>query len=191
MLEKTGWREGEPLGPQIIHQKGRSIADEFRWENKHLPSRIKKEVKSEVERKEVEVIDLTLSDSDEGDPAGHEEGTVEDVAEEAEMDDTSLNHIPPSIPSGYERKALVTPLATVLKFDRLGIGLKPKFVGLGPNKAPQRRVTHNAAALALHIKAGEESRRQKKETGRGRRGFERTYRHEQEKRQLLWQYLNS
>ncbi|KAH6911389.1 hypothetical protein BKA70DRAFT_1267524 [Coprinopsis sp. MPI-PUGE-AT-0042] len=71
--------------------------------------------------------------------------------------------------SGHGGRALLAPIATVLKADRMGIGLKPKTIA-GPSGAyriPQKRVTHNAAAMAAHIRAGEELRRQKRDHGRG------------------------
>jgi len=86
-------------------------------------------------------------------------------------------------PSPYARKALLTPIATVLKSDRLGIGLKAKTVG--PYKASQKRVTHNAAALAAHVKAAEESRKRKQVFGRGHKGFERQRRRDEDKRKAL------
>jgi len=89
----------------------------------------------------------------------------------------------------YGRKALLTPIATVLKSDRLGIGLKAKTVG--PYKASRKRITHNAEALAAHIKAAEELKKKKGEFGRGRRGFERQHRKDSMKRQMMLAYLNS
>jgi len=82
---------------------------------------------------------------------------------------------------------LLTPIATVLKSDRLGIGLKAKTLGL--YKTSQKRVTHNAAALAAHVKAAEETRRRMKEHGRGRRGYEKQRRMEEERRKAMLAFL--
>jgi hypothetical protein len=96
----------------------------------------------------------------------------------------------PSPPQGegHGGKALLTPLPTVLKSDRLGIGLKAKT--FGPYKASQKRVTHNAAALAAHVKENEERKLFKQKVGRGSRGFARAEKRESEKRKGLLAYLN-
>jgi len=94
----------------------------------------------------------------------------------------------PSESTSHNRTALVTPLPTILKSDRLGIGLKAKTVG--PYKASQKRVTHNAAALAAHIKAAEEMKRQKKKLGHGRRGLARQHKQQVKERAELLAYMN-
>jgi len=86
------------------------------------------------------------------------------------------------------RKALVTPIATVLKSDRLGIGLKAKTVG--PYRASQKHITHNAAAMLAHTKAAEELRKQKKTNGRGHRAFARQRKVEEANRKGLLAYMN-
>ncbi|TFK74863.1 hypothetical protein BDN72DRAFT_636799 [Pluteus cervinus] len=210
MLEKTGWREGEPLGPDFRRPNRaglglkRRIADEsehgFGWgeETGSNGKRKEREVKKErievklgeediVELKGVDVIDLTVSDDEEDVEDDAEDDNsldIEDEDEEMEapQEDNS------STSTTYERKALIVPIGTVLKSDRLGIGLKAKTVG--PYKASKKRITHNSAALALHTKAADEARKRRETVGRGRRGFERQYKHEQEKRQRLWSYLN-
>lgn len=156
------------------------------------------------ELRSVDVIDLTLSDSDSdsGDAAtegsgasagatanqtnrqGHEAAAALEVS-----DGAPGGHMMPLDPSPYARKALLTPIATVLKSDRLGIGLKAKTVG--PYKASQKRVTHNTAALAAHVKAAEESRKRKQVFGRGHKGFERQRRKDEEKRKALLEELKS
>jgi len=70
-----------------------------------------------------------------------------------------------------------------LKSDRLGIGLKAQTVG--PYKQSKKRVTHNAAALAAHVRANEEMRRVKKLVGRGSKGFARLAKAETEQRRQL------
>ena len=87
------------------------------------------------------------------------------------------------------RKALLTPLPTVLKSDRLGIGLKARTEG--PYKASVKRITHNAAALADHYRQAEEARLRKKKWGKGKRGFARRDKEEQARRRNLLAYMNS
>ncbi|KAK7048430.1 hypothetical protein R3P38DRAFT_2764399 [Favolaschia claudopus] len=104
------------------------------------------------------------------------------------------NTLPPSMNEqiefeGSSRKALVTPIATVLKSDRLGIGLKAKTTG--PYKESQKRITHNAAAMAAHVKVAEALRKQKKLTGRGHRGFARKAKAESVNRRDLLAYMNA
>jgi hypothetical protein len=106
------------------------------------------------------VIDLTADDDD-------------DVSED--KDDTHV--------------ALITPLAPVLKADRLGIGLRAKTEG--PYRTSKRRITHGQAALAAHVRASEALRREKALHGRGRRAFARLDKRAQVERQDVLQYLNS
>lgn len=130
------------------------------------------------EVRKVDVIDLTLSDSEE------DEDELEDV-DDIEMDISSDAGTPQSsstVPS-HNPTALLTPIATVLKSDRLGIGLKAKTEG--PYKASKKRVTHNQAALAAHTKANEEMRRRKALFGRGTKSFARIAKAEAESRQRL------
>jgi len=214
MLQRSGWNEGEALGPDVIRRKPVNdiLPDEdilpsvpsIKGKGKSrltttVPSTDKRrvvEVKMEgfddvSELREVDVIDLTLSDSDASDEAD------EDDAPEDDLEDVSVKYeegtsgaemcIPPIDDSTYGRKALLTPIATVLKSDKLGIGLKAKTAG--PYKESQKRVTHSAAALAAHVKAAEESRLRKKRFGRGRRGFEKQHRKEEEHRKAMLSYL--
>ncbi|KAJ7644215.1 hypothetical protein FB45DRAFT_897246 [Roridomyces roridus] len=139
MLQNSGWSEGEALGVGS-------------------GPRLKKEVTDEV-------IDLTVSDSEDEDEA---------IATSPDME--------------ADRKALVTPLATVLKSDRLGIGLKAKTTG--PYRASQKRITHNAAAMLAHTKAAEESRKQKHTNGRGHRAFARQRKAEEATRRRQLAYMN-
>ncbi|KAF8645221.1 hypothetical protein AX16_008048 [Volvariella volvacea WC 439] len=282
MLSRTGWNEGEPLGPDEVRKRYGSstrtkrdlsleLEDDEVYQKRIKPSRKGKEkeiipnagVKKEiveadlggddeiVEMREVDVIDLTLSDSDsdidvhrpdptdpgdaertrgkmslkpdlgvratagdgEGcetvqpvDSSSHSEYRDEDVQDSSRYsprttsdpqrgDSTDAESVVTKLSAhlrsgaAYERKALITPLATVLKSDRLGIGLKAKTVG--PYKASQKRITHNAAALALHIRQSEEMRKKKRMYGRGKRGFDRHYKQEESTRQQMLSYLNS
>ena len=211
MLQKSGWSEGEPLGPYFarrqnsVHQEqGPGAGPSNLGKRKAAVVTRTTEIEIEgyddiVEIKKEQVIDLTVSDD--GESASSND---EDVSDEGVMeldDETPLPHNPPSASSnhtsvqsslphgeGHGGKALLTPLPTVLKSDRLGIGLKAKTVG--PFKASQKRVTRNAAALATHVKANEERRLFKQKVGRGSRGFARAEKSENEKRKNLLVYLN-
>jgi hypothetical protein len=141
----------------------------------------------------VPIIDLTRSD------------TEEDEDEEDDEDDRNNDWpVPPasthddptgstststtaSDPRGTQT-ALLTPLPTVLKSDRLGIGLKAKTEG--PYRSSVKRITHNAAALAAHLNAAEDMRRTQREIGKGRRAFARAERMERKRRQNLMAYLS-
>ncbi|PCH40226.1 hypothetical protein WOLCODRAFT_116915 [Wolfiporia cocos MD-104 SS10] len=185
MLQQSGWSEGEPLGAGVARRskpsEGRPRA---RVEREEDTGRVVvKEEEREVqcdsdgdvrEIRKVDVIDLTLSDEDDEDEI--EVGATADAPSSSE---------PPS----HNPRALLTPLPTVLKSDRLGVGLKAKTVG--PYKASKKRVTHNAAALAAHIREAEEMRRMKKLVGRGTRGFARLAKAETEARQRLLASLNA
>jgi hypothetical protein len=194
MLEQRGWNEGEGLGPRVRRRtriEGNFINVEESSEKKsQLGARrlaVKKEEREAKweedvqEIRNVDVIDLTHSDSEDD---VHESGDDEDaLKDQPEPLDASF-----SLPSPHSPRALLTPIATVLKSDRLGIGLKAKAVG--PYKASQKRVIHSAAAMAAHIKAAEELRRKKVGVGRGRRGFAKMAKKEQDRRQKMLAYLN-
>ncbi|KAJ7147035.1 hypothetical protein C8R43DRAFT_1011546 [Mycena crocata] len=170
MLQHSGWSEGEALGPDISRRPADpSSRDMIASSMRPL---VKEEVPDSPRGATPEVIDLTLSDSDSG------ESDVECAGDAS----ASLYHAEGS------RKALITPIATVLKSDRLGIGLKAKTVG--PYKASQRRITHNAAAMQAHVKAAEELRKQKRQTGRGHRGFAKQRKVDEAKRRELLAYMN-
>lgn len=200
MLQRSGWNEGEPLGPNVLRRKpvtdilpddeiiltkskdngkGRLKLTSLSCDQQTVE--LKMEEHDEIcELRNVDVIDLTLSDSD-PDDITNQEGKLQNQ--------NRFTNVGIDISSTHGGKALLTPIATVLKSDRLGIGLKAKTVG--PYKASQKRVTHNAAALAAHVKAAEESRRRMKEHGRGRRGYEKQRRMEEEKRKAILAFLKS
>ncbi len=138
----------------------------------------------EVRKKaHVPMIDLTQSDTESDD----------------DSDDDDFNSpIPPTSSTTHTESAsddpraaqtsLLTPLPTILKSDRLGIGLKAKTEG--PYHSSVKRVTHNAAALAAHAKAAEDRRRTQRLMGKGRRAFARADRLERERRQNMMAYLS-
>jgi hypothetical protein len=206
MLQKSGWSEGEPLGPyfsrkqDIARQEHRLVAGPSNFgKKKGVPETRSTEVEIEgyddiVEIRKEQVIDLTMSDDEES-VSSNDEGPVELDDETARLSGISSVDLMPTSPQpssslgeGHGGKALLTPLPTVLKSDRLGIGLKAKT--FGPYRASQKRVTHNAAALAVHIKANEERKLFKHKVGRGSRGFARAEKRESEKRKDLLAYLN-
>jgi hypothetical protein len=120
-----------------------------------------------------QVVDLTLSSDEE---------------EEDHNDAFAQPALARPTPHPHDGTALLTPIPTTLKSDRLGIGLKAKTYG--PHRASQKRVTHNQAALARHVQVGEEMRQRQKAIGRGRRGYARESRKEQEDRRSLLAYMN-
>ncbi|KAF7365139.1 hypothetical protein MVEN_00385200 [Mycena venus] len=183
MLQNSGWSEGEPLGPDVSR---RPPAHPDMIATLGGNSKVKGEVldvpigKQKGNFVPAEIIDLTVSDSE------SEESEAEEVVDE------DIDNAPVSIgehAEGSSRKALITPIATVLKSDRLGIGLKAKTVG--PYKASQKRITHNAAAMAAHVKAAEALKKQKKLMGRGHRGFARQRKAEETNRRDLLAYMNT
>lgn len=210
MLQKSGWSEGEPLGPYVSRRQELIAQERQPVAGPSNPGKRKGAVETRsteiaiegcddiVEVKKEQIIDLTLSD-EEG-VSSSEEGTPDEYAMELDDEASQSPNPPPADLStassrfssswgeGHGGKTLLTPLPTVLKSDRLGIGLKAKTVG--PYKTSQKRVTHNAAALAAHAKANEERKLFKQKVGRGSRGFARAAKREGEKRKNLLAYLN-
>jgi hypothetical protein len=184
MLQNSGWSEGEALGPDIARRPValRDGAPEDMTSTSGGHTQVQPLIKDEIldrrfgtpdEAVEREITDLSLSDSESSEESDvDEDNTVPTTAKQAEG----------------SRKALITPIATILKSDRLGIGLKAKTVG--PYKTSQKRITHNAAAMLAHTKAAEELRKQKKRDGRGHRGFARRRKVEEANRAALLAYLN-
>ena len=113
----------------------------------------------------------------------------DDEGEEIELLQSSEpSTLAPSIVPSPHSTPLLTPIPTILKSDRLGIGLKAKT--FGPYKESKKRVTHNQAALAAHIRANEEMRKLKAKAGRGTRGFSRLAKADSEQRRQLLASLN-
>lgn len=199
MLQQQGWAEGEGLGaaaPRQADLRGASAMTVANASAKRKGKEVDRSLVKQEERevaldsdgeisivKKVEVIDLTFSDSDE-----------DDVQQEVEDDEPADEPSPTSssliVPEGdAHSKPLLTPIATVLKSDRLGIGLKAKTVG--PHKESKKRITHNQAALARHAREAEEMRRMKALVGRGMRGFARLAKADSEHRRQLLASLNA
>ncbi|KAH6908013.1 hypothetical protein BKA70DRAFT_1280459 [Coprinopsis sp. MPI-PUGE-AT-0042] len=197
MLQRSGWNEGETLGPYALRQRPSepTLPEALRLQPRphSQPSFGKGKVEIKMEEygddisevKHVEIVDLTLTSDSEGEEEKDTEKRIEEPVQEAHTMDEDI--------SGHGGRALLAPIATILKADRMGIGLKPKTIA-GPSGAyriPQKRVTHNAAAMAAHIRAGEELRRQKRDHGRGHRAFARKKRKEATERKEMLAYLNS
>ncbi|KAG2156012.1 uncharacterized protein EDB93DRAFT_66788 [Suillus bovinus] len=184
LLQKGGWNEGEGLGAHAVRslRPARTSAS-----TSHAGASTSTSTSIPLDDKESrdtlpDVIDLTQSES------------------EPEDDDFESFHrslslpLPPTScaskePDPYSQKSLLTPIPTVLKSDRLGIGLKAKTEG--PYKQSKKRVTHNQAALASHIRTSEELRRKRAEVGRGRRGFAKVRKREENERKHMLAYLNT
>lgn len=188
MLQQKGWQEGEPLGPSVRrdHKSADPHDSELFNEASRKGQRTQRTQSVAVKLEQadddsfVEVIDLTLSEDD-------------DLENKVEADDGE-DSTPTARPFADEdllggRTALITPIATTLKADRLGIGLKAKTEG--PYHVSKKRITHNKAALAAHIQAAERLRRQKQEMGRGYRSFAKASKRESTSRQQMIAYMNS
>ncbi|KAI0643119.1 hypothetical protein C8Q79DRAFT_207602 [Trametes meyenii] len=187
MLQQSGWSEGEALGAgaarRTLSQKARekrparTILDDPQLAVKTEEREVALDRDGDIrEVRKVEVVDLTLSDSDEDE--------VEELA-----GTSAAASGPSSLEASHNPTALLTPIATVLKSDRLGIGLKAKTVG--PHKESKKRVTHNQAALAAHVRETEEMRMRKSILGRGAKSFARIAKAEAESRRRLLASLNA
>jgi hypothetical protein len=215
MLQNQGWSEGEGLGassssnqPTISLGGNDDALNRTKKDNVRKRTRLVQEEQAteeqgqevvlvdndddpiiEVRKKvHVPIIDLTQSDAEEDE---------EDDEEDDDNTDDDSSPVPPAMgPTAIAtnsdpraaQTALLTPLPTVLKSDRLGIGLKAKTEG--QYRSSVKRVTHNAAALAAHIKASEDLRRAQRQLGRGRSAFARAERIERERRQNMMAYLS-
>jgi hypothetical protein len=219
MLQRTGWQEGEAVGLASRARLDRNPPRESsaimnqditREEPERKRIRVAEERCKEIQldedisevRKE-QFIDLTLSDDGSDDVLVAE---AESVKEEYDGFEYPVSAGGSDIPSPRQTSgplsaspdpgshtALLTPLPTVLKADRLGIGLKAKSQAstTGGYRVPKKRVTHNDAALVAHVRAAERLRAQKTETGRGKRGFERVRKREESQRRDMMAYMNS
>ncbi|KAH8114751.1 hypothetical protein DFH11DRAFT_1688832 [Phellopilus nigrolimitatus] len=189
ILQKSGWEEGEALGRATRNRRGLGYTDKgkgrevVRGEKMEFFGEIKKEI-IDLSCLEEDVIDLTKMDDEPENSNAALERTSSSPAppepQKASLGD--LDHSP---------RALLTPLPTVLKADRLGIGLKAKTIGSGLRREPVKRVTHSQAALAKHVHMNETLQRTKKVVGRGKRGFERIKKREEEGRRNMLAYLNA
>lgn len=183
MLASKGWKEGEGLGARA----GLGM-NQFLKEKEVLSS----QTHSAPASIGGDVIDLTLS-SDEEDVKFQDED-FDDVFRPASPSTRTENEVE----SDEEEHILAsggislrTPLPTVLKSDRKGIGLSSTYTVLPSGiHIPTRRITHGEKAIAAHVYSMEQARRQRSRWGKGRNGFKRRQRAEAVQRQQLLAYMN-
>ncbi|KAF5338947.1 hypothetical protein D9611_008783 [Ephemerocybe angulata] len=275
MLQRSGWNEGEALGPyaaRVAQKKadtdvsailgGSDAESEDRgmgWKGKGKERAItveyvqvpatkgakgKKRMRAEdafeddevVEMKMVEMVDLTLDSEDEegGEvengtshaPSGSTQAVTRLEVKQEELDEQDLDeynaelHTEASLheayPQGHGGTALLTPISTILKTDRLGIGLKPKLTSSAVTKGAYRvpvlkdtrrnqariqsnsnsrsakgfRVTNTQGVLDEIKRREAEEKRDREVWGRGRKGKERKRRREEVERKGLLAYMN-
>ena len=204
MLQRKGWQEGEGLGSGRVERKSKNTLDyprklEVAFQERNIKPQklvsrlfdadlmpVLNDVKHEVvdltlpdlvveQNSSQNIIDLTLSDPDSGEDDAVNEDTV-DQHEDASCQPTSHGTM------------LITPIATTLKADRLGIGLK---AARHSRNVKAKAVTHTSAALAAHIRSGHQARIDRGRHGRGSRGFARARRKEERERVDLLAYMKS
>lgn len=143
----------------------------------------------EVRRKaQVPMIDLTQSDTEDETEDDEDEDNRDTVTVNENNNDAIDSPAPTSDrdhdPRGAQT-ALLTPLPTILKSDRLGIGLKAKTEG--PYRASVKR---RDAARSANAAAVAEDMRRRLLLGKGHRAFARAERLERERRQNMMAYLS-
>ncbi|KAF8503223.1 hypothetical protein BU17DRAFT_101722 [Hysterangium stoloniferum] len=194
MLQKKGWQEGEGLGSGRVEKK--------RVRAGLRANQVKEEDSSAFSSTEVidltlddsdgektttsraqEVVDLTLhSDSESGDDDDDDAICSDDHYNDQNDTQSPEPHAIPTT-SGI---ALITPLPTTLKADRLGIGLKARR----HSKAKAKAITHTSAALAAHIRAANQMKKEKGRFGKGWRGLARKNKRAERERVGMLKYLN-
>ncbi|TEB39902.1 hypothetical protein FA13DRAFT_1724114 [Coprinellus micaceus] len=230
MLQKSGWNEGEALGPYArLGWDVEGILGEEKvekWKGKQREAKVeyvevpatRKRVREDdevTEVRKVETIDLTLDSDDEsegGSDEAEEEPRIDgtplagDVKAEEVEDNNTLN----TSHDGHGGTALLTPISTILKSDKLGIGLKPKLTSSASSKGAYRvpilkdtrrnqvqastsrgfKVTSTQGVLD-ELRRREREERERRVFGKGRRGKERKRRKEEQERKGLLAYMNA
>lgn len=221
MLSKSGWEEGQPLGPQSGLLGGSKSG-----QRKQSPKRVqlaeskrKKEKwmlldtsmpKLVVPRGEgfsgVEIVDLTIPDEDATEESSEDEegedsemfatpnGEKEEEVSPSSDSESEESDRQPAATASSQSKAILTPIPVALKHDRKGLGLSTS----------KKLVTHSSLALRHHIQHGALERRHRisemkrlererlrGEFGRGKRAFARKAKEEQRKRDRLMEYMAS
>jgi hypothetical protein len=183
LLQKCGWNEGEGLGAHVARSLRPRSSARTTSPISRAPLRGASIPVDDKKSRDIlpDVIDLTQFESEPEDDF------------ESFHHSSSLPRLTPASsattePDPHSQKSLLTPIPTILKSDRLGIGLKAKTEG--PYKQSKKRVTHNQAALASHLRTSEELRRKRAEVGRGRRGFAKVRKREENERKHMLAYLN-
>jgi hypothetical protein len=144
----------------------------------------------EVRKKtQVPMIDLTQSDTED---EAEDEDARDTVNENNNDAVDSPAPAPDSAPTSDrdhdprgKQTALLTPLPTILKSDRLGIGLKAKTEGPYRSSVKRRDAARSANAAAVA-----EDMRRRLLLGKGHRAFARAERLERERRQNMMVYLS-
>ena len=131
----------------------------------------------------VPMIDLTQSDTTED--SGDDDGDDIYPPASSPAPPTASCTTAPGDPRAAQT-ALLTPLPTILKSDRLGIGLKAKTEGPYRSSVKRRRVTGRTRNDA----AAEDLRMRRILLGKGHRAFARAERLERESRQNMMAYLS-
>lgn len=130
----------------------------------------------------VPMIDLTQSDTTED--SGDDDDDIYPPASSPAPPTASCTTAPGDPRAA--QTALLTPLPTILKSDRLGIGLKAKTEGPYRSSVKRRRVTGRTRNDA----AAEDLRMRRILLGKGHRAFARAERLERESRQNMMAYLS-
>ncbi|KAG2338493.1 hypothetical protein BDR05DRAFT_693312 [Suillus weaverae] len=182
LLQKGGWNEGEGLGAHVARSLRPRSPAHTSAPISDAPLLGASMLVCDRKSQDIlpDVIDLTHSESE----------------PEDDFESFHRSHSLPLAPASsaskksgpHSQKSLLTPIPTILKSDRLGIGLKAKTEG--PYKQSKKRVTHNQAALASHIRTSKELQRKRDEIGRGRRGFAKVRKREENERKHMLAYLN-
>ena len=131
----------------------------------------------------VPMIDLTQSDTTEDSGDDDDDDIYSPASSPAPP--TASSTTAPGDPRAAQT-ALLTPLPTILKSDRLGIGLKAKTEGPYRSSVKRRRVTGRTRNDA----AAEDLRMRRILLGKGHRAFARAERLERESRQNMMAYLS-
>jgi len=184
MLMKSGWQEGEGLGARPTQVKEESTGESGDSprpdKGKRKVSATMQETSSDIKTEEPDIIDLTLSDDS-------------DSEQEPDLLDNHPSSSTRPITTTSGSKPLLTPLPTILKSDRYGLG--------HPSNRKKRAITHTAQALRKHVRASEAMRQHQIRTerlrehqadvGRGARGYARSQKKEARERQGMLAYMNS
>lgn len=168
MLQKKGWREGEGLGRVPRVGLGMKVDQKLKLEVIDLTQCDD----AEIQRTIVDLTELVSEVEDE------EEGLLMDQErEEAAYIRAQDEYESPT----HGGTALITPLGTVLKADRLGIGLKAR-------RTKKKAITHSPAEIAAFIQT--KKRLEKQRWGQGSKGLARKSREEEKRRVQMLKYLN-
>lgn len=183
LLQKGGWNEGEGLGAHVARSLRPRSSARTTSPISRAPLRGASIPVDDKKSRDIlpDVIDLTQSESE-------PEDDFESFHQSSSLPQLAPASSATTEPDPHSQKSLLTPIPTIFKSDRLGIGLKAKTEG--PYKQSKKRVTHNQAALASHIRTSEELRRKRAEVGRGRRGFAKVRKREENERKHMLAYLN-